>query len=124
MKIQLKRIYSLPKKTDGKRILVDRLWPRGLSKDAAKIDFWLKEIAPSTELRKWYKHDPDKWDKFCFRYFSELDTKQELVHKLSKFIGDNTVTFVYGSKVQYINNAVALKNYLEFSLKGKVHTPT
>jgi len=117
MKILLKRVYNLSENIDGKRILVDRLWPRGLSKDKAKVDFWPKEIAPSTELRKWYKHDSVKWDEFCSRYNLELDTKQDIVHNLLQYIGDDKVTFVYGSKEQHLNNAVALRNYLEKLLK-------
>jgi len=113
MSIQLKRVYDPPKMTDGKRILVDRLWPRGLSKGSAKVDFWIKNIAPSTELRKWYEHDTDKWEEFESRYFSELRENQDTVNNLLSYIGTRTVTFVYGSKEQHANNAVALKEYLE-----------
>jgi len=117
MKILLKRVYNPSESTDGKRILVDRLWPRGLSKDKAKVDFWPRDIAPSTELRKWYKHDSVKWDEFCFRYNLELDTKQDIVYNLLQYVDDYKVTFVYGSKEQLLNNAVALRNYLEKLLK-------
>ena len=77
MSIQLKRVYDRPERKDGKRILVDRLWPRGLSKDSAKVDLWVKTIAPSTELRNWYRHDPEKWREFKTRYFTELRKNKE-----------------------------------------------
>ncbi|MEA2080762.1 MAG: DUF488 family protein [Pseudomonadota bacterium] len=113
MSIQLKRVYDPPERTDGKRILVDRLWPRGLSRDSAKVDFWIKNIAPSTELRKWYEHDLDKWGEFKSRYFSELRKNKDDVNNLLNYVGTRTVTFVYGSKENHMNNAVALKEYLE-----------
>lgn len=113
IKIQVKRVYDSPEQTDGKRILVDHLWPRGLSKDTAKLDMWAKSIAPSTELRKWYGHDPDKWHEFKSRYFSELRKNRDEVDKLLNSIGKKTVTLLYGSKERYFNNAVALKEYLE-----------
>ena len=119
MHIQLKRVYDPPERTDGKRILVDRLWPRGLSRDSAKVDFWTKNVAPSTELRKWYGHDPDKWEEFKSRYFAELRKNKDDVKHLLSYVGTGTVTFVYGSKEQHMNNAVALKEYLESDAEGQ-----
>lgn len=113
MSIQLKRVYDPPRKTDGTRILVDRLWPRGLSRDSAKVALWIKTIAPSTELRQWYKHDPDQWREFKARYFSELRKNKDDVDNLLSYVGTRTVTFVYGSKEKHMNNAVALKEYCE-----------
>jgi len=113
MDIKLKRVYEEPTKGDGYRILVDRIWPRGLSKEKAKIDFWPKEIAPSNELRKWYRHDPEKWDEFKSRYFKELKDRSEQVNELLEWIKKGAVTFVYSSKEQKLNNAVALKEYIE-----------
>ncbi|GBD91621.1 hypothetical protein BMS3Abin04_02353 [bacterium BMS3Abin04] len=113
MKIQVKRVYDLAEQADGKRILVDRLWPRGLPKEAAKLDIWAKSIAPSTELRKWYGHDPDKWHEFKFRYFTELRENSSEVDNLLNSIAKETVTLLYGSKEHSFNNAMALKEYLE-----------
>lgn len=109
--IQIKRVYERAASNDGTRILVDRLWPRGISKEKAKIDYWAKDIAPSNELRKWYHHDPDKWEIFRQRYFTELDNHQPAVDDLLAHITDNT-TFVFSSKETKLNNAYALKQYL------------
>jgi len=117
MPIQLKRVYEKASAGDGKRILVERLWPRGLKKDEAKIDEWLREAAPSTELRKWYGHDPAKWSEFKERYWKELDKKQDIVSKLAKESQEKKVTFVFAAKEQQYNNAVALKEYIETRLK-------
>jgi uncharacterized protein YeaO (DUF488 family) len=114
MNIKIKRAYEAPAKEDGKRILVDRLWPRGISKEKAKIDLWPKELAPSTELRRWYGHDPEKWTEFKTRYFAELDAHPGLVDELRSVL-KGTVTFVYSSKELKLNNAVALSEYLESS---------
>ena len=111
--IKLKRAYDKPAKKDGLRVLVDRLWPRGLSKQQAAIDCWLKELAPSTELRKWFGHDPEKWDEFRRRYFSELDQKRELAALWKRRAEEETVTFVYAAKDGEHNNAAALKEYLQ-----------
>jgi len=113
MDIRIKRAYEDPAAEDGTRILVDRLWPRGLSKEKAKIDDWPKEIAPSDELRRWYGHDPEKWDEFCSRYFDELQDRPEQVEKLREQARQGRVTFVFSSKEEKLNNAVALKEYLE-----------
>src|SRR4030067_3420521 len=110
--IKIKRIYNPPAKEDGFRILVDRLWPRGLSKEKAKIDLWLKEIAPSNQLRKWYGHDPKKWTQFREKYFNELKDKDELVNRIAGKVKEGTITFLYSSKEEKVNNAVALKEYI------------
>ena len=117
MPISLKRVYEKPGLKDGKRILVERLWPRPLKKDEAKIDEWLREVAPSTELRKWFGHDPAKWDDFKERYWKELDKKKDIISKLAKERLENKVTFVFAAKDQQHNNAVALKEYIENQLK-------
>jgi uncharacterized protein YeaO (DUF488 family) len=111
--IKLKRAYEPPALDDGLRVLVDRLWPRGVSKSAARIDLWLKEIAPSAALRKWFDHDPAKWNKFRVRYFQELQKKRETVEQLVAHVRHGTVTLVYGAKDQEHNDAVALKEFLE-----------
>lgn len=113
MVIRIKRAYEDPAEDDGYRILVDRLWPRGIRKEKAKIDLWPKELAPSTGLRRWYGHDPQKWPEFKSRYFAELDASPELIKELLGYIRKGTVTFVYGAKAHDINNAVALKEYIE-----------
>jgi uncharacterized protein YeaO (DUF488 family) len=110
--IKIKRIYEPPAKDDGFRILVDRLWPRGLSKEKAKINLWLKEIAPSDQLRKWYGHDPKKWTEFRKKYFNELKDKDELVNLIASKLKKGTITFLYSSKEDKLNNAVALKEYI------------
>lgn len=111
--IFLKRAYEKPTVEDGKRILVERLWPRGLKKDEAEIDEWIKDVAPSTELRKWYSHDPKKWPKFKEKYWKELQVQGELLSKLAVESKKGNVTFVFGSKEEKLNNAAALKEYLE-----------
>ncbi len=113
MTIHVKRVYEVPSRADGKRILVDRLWPRGLSKEKAKVRYWIKEIAPSTELRRWYAHDHQKWPEFKSRYFSELEANQEALEVLLKDMSEGTVTLLYSSKEDRLNNAFALKEYLE-----------
>jgi len=113
MGIQLKRAYDPPADADGYRVLVDRVWPRGLSRDALKLDLWLKEAAPSTALRKWFGHDPDRWDEFRKRYFQELDDHAHEVKILEDKMRAGSVTIVFASKEQRFNNAAALKEYLE-----------
>ncbi|WP_294953842.1 DUF488 domain-containing protein [Sulfurovum sp.] len=113
MTIQIKRVYEEPSKADGQRVLVDRLWPRGLSREKAQVDIWMKEISPSDELRHWYGHDPRKWSEFKEKYAVELDANQSNVEKLLSIIQAETVTFLYSSKEQKLNNAVALKEYFE-----------
>jgi len=111
--MRIKRTYDAPDKEDGYRILVDRLWPRGVAKEKAKVDLWLKEIAPSDELRKWFAHDPTKWEEFKKRYAKELETKQDLVKEIEQTTKKGTVTLLYSAKDSEHNNAVALKAYLE-----------
>ena len=113
MDIRLKRAYEPSKKDDGFRVLVDRLWPRGVSKSSARIDLWLKEIAPSAALRKWFGHDALKWDAFRARYFRELQKNPEAVAQLNEIIRNGPVTLLFAAKDQEHNNVVALKEYLE-----------
>ena len=110
--IKLKRAYESPARTDGTRVLVDRLWPRGISKKAARIDLWLREIAPSAELRKWFNHDPAKWAQFRQKYSRELDANGAVVDQLRELLRRGTVTLVYGAKDEEHNDAVALRDYL------------
>ena len=118
MEIRLKRVYDTPGKSDGKRILVDRLWPRGLNKAKAGLDFWARDVSPSHELRKWYNHDPARWDAFRRRYFAELDASPEALQELLKAMGGGAVTFLFSSKEPTINNAAALKEYVEAKKKN------
>lgn len=111
--IQLKRSYDKASKQDGLRILVERLWPRGVSKEKAAVDLWLKELAPSTELRKWFSHDPEKWGEFRKRYWSELEQKGDLLVLLKHRTNEGTVTFVYAAHDEEHNSALALKEYLD-----------
>jgi uncharacterized protein YeaO (DUF488 family) len=113
MKIQLKRAYEAPAKNDGARLLVERLWPRGLTKEKAKIDEWFKEVAPSQGLRKWYSHDVSKWEAFRKRYLDELRANPEEVGRLRERLMSGPVTFVYAAKDEAHNSAVVLKEFLE-----------
>ena len=115
--IQVKRVYEKPFPTQGVSFLVDRLWPRGIKKEQLHIEAWLKEVAPSNELRSWYSHDPAKWDEFRRRYFAELDASPEAWQPILKAARLGEVTLLYSSKETKINNAVALKEYLETKLK-------
>ena len=112
MRIGTKRVYDPPARADGRRILIDRLWPRGLSKAAAQIDFWAKAVAPSNALRRWYRHEPAKWKEFRRRYFAELDANPEGLAELRSHLGRGTVTVLYGSRETRLNNATALREYL------------
>jgi uncharacterized protein YeaO (DUF488 family) len=111
--IRLKRCYDKASKQDGLRILVERLWPRGVSKERAAVDLWLKELAPSTKLRKWFSHEEKKWDKFRQRYWSELEQKGDLLMLLKHRTTEGTVTFVYAAHDEQRNSAVALQEFLE-----------
>ncbi len=115
--INIKRIYESPTPSpgDGKRILIDRLWPRGLKKDDVVIDEWMKDLAPSTELRKWFAHDPEKWREFKRRYSLELEGKAEAVEKLRVHAQRGPVTILYSAKDTEHNNAVVLKEFLAIS---------
>ena len=117
MTIHVKRVYEEPADSDGVRILVDRLWPRGLSKASARIDYWAKAISPSTELRRWYGHDPAKWPEFKARYSAELDAAPQGVEDLLEYVRAGEVTFVFSSKELELNNAWALKEYVEQRLR-------
>ncbi|MFP3347537.1 MAG: DUF488 family protein [Sulfolobaceae archaeon] len=112
--IKVKRVYDSLEKDDGIRILVDRLWPRGIRRD--QVDVWLKDVAPSDELRRWYNYEPDKWEEFKRRYFEELSRNPKVEILLQLIKKGNNVTLLYASKSPY-NNAVALKEYLEKVLK-------
>jgi uncharacterized protein YeaO (DUF488 family) len=113
--LKLKRVYEAPHKDDGARILVDRLWPRGLTKEKAKVDLWLKEIAPSTELRKWFGHDPKKWRSFRARYQTELKDHADQLKLLKSKAKEGTVTLIYGARDQEHNEALVLKQFLELT---------
>lgn len=113
MSISLKRAYDPASESDGFRILVERLWPRGVSKEKAKIDFWSKDTAPSTELRRWFGHDPDKWAEFKCRYFRELRERRESLEPIVERIGKGPVTFIFASKEERFNAAVALREFVE-----------
>tara|TARA_B100001778_G_scaffold323436_1_gene316753 strand:- start:93 stop:446 length:354 start_codon:yes stop_codon:yes gene_type:complete len=112
---RLKRIYDPPEADDGIRILVDRIWPRGVSKDKANISLWLKDIAPSTELRKWFDHDPKKWDQFKARYWKELEANSQGVSMLSEEHRKGDVTLLYSARDRQHNQARALLEFLEKS---------
>jgi uncharacterized protein YeaO (DUF488 family) len=110
--IRIKRIYEKKERTDGKRILVDRLWPRGIKKENAKIDLWLKDIAPSSELRKWFSHDPAKWPEFRKRYKEELKGRRDLLNQLREESKKGDVTLLFSTKDPRHNNAVILHEIL------------
>jgi uncharacterized protein YeaO (DUF488 family) len=112
MKIRLKRVYEDPSEEDGTRILVDRLWPRGLTKEKARVDLWLKEVAPSTELRKWFAHDPVKWPEFKARYKAELKHNSPQLAVLKQAITRGPTTLLYGAKDTEHNEAVVLQDLL------------
>jgi uncharacterized protein YeaO (DUF488 family) len=113
MHIKLKRIYEGPATTDGCRVLVDRVWPRGISREKARLDLWMKDIAPSSALRRWFGHDPARWAEFVSRYAGELDSRQDLVQDLLDRAAKGSLTLVYAARDQEHNNAKALKDYLE-----------
>ena len=112
MTLAIKRVYEVPGLGDGTRILVDRLWPRGLSRQRARVDIWLKDIAPSTELRKWFSHDPNKWTEFQDRYRQELKSKTDLLLTLKEKAAKGPITLLYGAKDESHNEAVVLQELL------------
>jgi len=112
MKILVKRVYEPAAKSDGFRVLVDRLWPRGMSKENATLDLWLPDLGPSTTLRQWFNHDPARWEEFRRRYHAELEHKNELVTELKGRAKKDTVTLLYSAKDEEHNQAVALRSYL------------
>jgi uncharacterized protein YeaO (DUF488 family) len=111
--MKIKRVYEAPSNEDGFRILVDRLWPRGLSKEKAKVDLCLKEIAPSEGLRKWFAHETGKWDEFCKRYWIEIEQKKDLITLIERKKKEETVTFVYAAHDEKNNIALALKMFID-----------
>ncbi len=111
-RIRVKRIYRAVRVSDGSRVLVDRLWPRGLAKDRVRLHSWCKEIAPSDELRRWYHANPDAWQEFTARYREELSHKDDLVRELAGLAADGVVTLLYASKEEEHNNAIVLRDYL------------
>jgi uncharacterized protein YeaO (DUF488 family) len=118
MTIDLKRVYDPPATSDGRRILVDRIWPRGITKADLQIDAWLKDLAPSTELRNWFGHDPAKWDEFRKRYAGELEQRSEALEELVEKARAGHVTLVFSAKDTEHNNAVALREHLERRLNS------
>lgn len=117
--MHIKRVYDPPDKADGARLLVERLWPRGLSKEAARLTGWLREVAPSTELRKWFSHDPAKWEEFQRRYRAELDAHPEAWQPILAADRKGAVTLLFSSHDAEHNNVVALKAYLAEQRKRK-----
>jgi len=111
--LKLKRAYEPASRNDGRRLLVERLWPRGVSKDMLHVEAWIKDVAPSTELRKWFGHDPEKWDQFRTKYFKELDAHPDTWRPILAASRRGQVTLVYSSHDEAHNNAVALKEYLQ-----------
>ena len=111
--IAIKRIYEPPARDDGNRLLVDRLWPRGVSKEEAKLDAWLKEIAPTPDLRKWFGHEPARFDAFSERYRQELDENTEAVRELREWIDKGDVTLLYAAHDERCNHAVVLADYMK-----------
>jgi uncharacterized protein YeaO (DUF488 family) len=112
MRVSIKRVYEPTAGDDGCRILVDRLWPRGLSREEAGADLWLKEIAPSAGLRKWFGHDPEKWTEFCRRYREELDSNDEAVQSLKDVIGKGPATLLYAARDERHNHAIVIRDLL------------
>lgn len=112
MKVDIKRVYEEPAKQDGYRILIDRLWPRGLTKEKAVVDLWLKEIAPSTELRKWFNHEPEKWPDFQKKYLAEIKVNKEALSTLKEKMKQGKITLVYSAKDEEHNDARVLLAYL------------
>lgn len=112
MHVLIKRVYETPAEKDGIRILVDRLWPRGLTKAKAKVALWLKDIAPSTELRKWFNHDPKKWKEFQIRYRNELKNKKQLLSVVREQAAKSSITLVYAAKDERQNDAIVLQEFL------------
>lgn len=117
MDIAVKRVYDPPEASDGFRILIDRLWPRGLTKEEARVDLWLKAIAPSSELRKWFQHDPEKWPDFKREYFAELNFNKAAVSELANQLKKGRACLLYSSKEPRYNNAVALMEYIGSYMK-------
>ena len=111
--IKLKRVYEIPSPDDGLRVLVERLWPRGLTKKRAAVDLWLKDVAPSPELRKWFAHDPARWEQFQKRYGRELRERKDAIRLLKQKVKEGMVTLVYAARDEEHNGALALKRHLQ-----------
>jgi uncharacterized protein YeaO (DUF488 family) len=111
--LQIKRVYEERSDSDGRRILVDRLWPRGVSRERAGIDQWMKDLAPSDQLRRWFGHDPSRWEEFRARYLRELAEKEDLISTLREMNREGTVTLIYAAKDPHHNNAEVLKEVIE-----------
>ena len=120
--LKLKRAYQPGTRSDGTRILVERLWPRGLSNETLRVDAWLKDVGPSTELRQWFSHDPEKWPRFRARYFRELDSRPEAWRPIVTAARRGAVTLVYSSRDTEHNNAVALKDYLQPKVRRRARS--
>ena len=114
--LRIKRVYDPPADDDGMRVLIDRLWPRGLGKASARIDLWLKEVAPSDELRRWFGHEPERWAEFQRRYREELKTRPQVLGQLTALAGEGRLTLLYAAKDQTRNNAVVLLKLLQHRL--------
>ncbi|HFB98998.1 MAG TPA: DUF488 family protein [Bryobacterales bacterium] len=114
--IRVKRVYDPPEESDGVRVFVDRLWPRGLSKDEARIYLWLRDLAPSNELRRWFAHRPERWTEFKTRYYRELPRCRAALEAIREFARSSTVTLLYAARDTRYNNAVALREYIEREL--------
>ncbi len=110
--LRLKRVYAPASRDDGVRVLVDRLWPRGLTKEKAAVDHWMKDVAPSSDLRKWFGHDPDRWSEFQRRYKKELREHKNLLDEIRKLTRDGTVTLLFGAHDEEHNDAVVLRDVL------------
>lgn len=117
--IRVKRVYDAPAKSDGIRLLVDHLWPRGVKKEALQVEHWIKQVSPSNELRNWFGHEPAKWKEFQRRYFAELDEQPEVWNALLELARENDITLVFSARDTEHNNAVALKAFLEKKLARK-----
>ncbi len=123
MQVSVKRAYDPIEPMDGQRVLVDRLWPRRLKKDALKLHEWLKDAGPSDELRRWFDHDSVRWPEFRQRYFSELDAKPDVTQRLTEMANDGPVSLLYSARDREHNQAVALKDYLEKRLRNGSVSP-
>ena len=115
--IHVKRVYDKPSRNDGVRVLVDRLWPRGLTKERAAVDVWLKDVAPTTELRKWFGHEPSRWKQFQTRYRRELDEKTDALQSLRAMSAKRTITLLYGARDEEHNEALVLKSVLDGAIR-------
>ena len=112
MRVQIKRVYDPPSTADGARVLVDRLWPRGIKNDGSHIDKWLKDVAPSTALRKWFNHEPEKWESFCEKYLGEIKNSAALKELFDEAVKHKTLTILYAAKDEHHNNAVFIQQLL------------